>query len=1010
MTMDTDDIPTTGPEAILAALEHIDIDALEEEQRAAIRSGKKTARPRAVRILNIVAGLRRNELRPADLMVRSVPVIPPKFRPFSVTGDAFLPGDSNEVYRDLIEYRRLYKDTEASLGREAANEVYADMVAAAKAAYGYGDSPNPKTKSRGVKGFFQMVAGTSPKTSLYQSRMLSKPVDTVGRGVIIPDAELGMDEVGIPQDMAWKLYGNYVQRRLIRGGMSPSAALKHVSERSPQAEKNLKDEMAERPTIITRSPAWHRTNVIGQNARVVDGDAVRINTYITEGQNADFNGDLQVGKILVLAEKSSEFENLLLGLRCRIEGTTLAAMKATQMIPLFDTKTHTLHLCDMEDLPRGPLMATNAKGKNGVIHFYQALDGMRAISFDEATGSSCWAPVFGVSVHPDREIEVAQLSNGRQIITDDDPRAIYGMDPETMELVRDTPTRSKERRLAVPCARNISAACAGLGELSSTKIGDREISLDFDFGYLLGALCGDGWWDKKDYGTRGRSVYLSDLQGFVAAKVGNTLRALFGPVSYSAAEFKAAEIGGRYGDTVRHTFASRGRNLNEFVRFCTSWMGGAADENTTGSGNKKLPDMFLLAPEDFRRGVLTGLFDTDGSCSVSSGDGSPQLLCQITTTSVRLAADIKFLCLTLGVHASVGFSKTTIRGNTSWICNVSTAGLKERGDLLRELQTPHKRDNFLNTPVAGDNTSLVHNKAAVPRSIFDIVQTDLVNPKISKRDRAIDSPEIAWKKHQQNMVVQWAKGKSEGIISRPSARAVLDHLREMYARRVAAHDAALALLRSGHVEMTRTNVEVLRGGIYATAAPFSADNDKDSETFKLASIVKTAAHAAGTLGDLRRRRLLERLEALPVYRGALDSGLLQTWIRDILDQEHITWATVVEVQKTGIRETGYDLTVPGYETFMSADGVILSNTMSVHVPSTPEAVKDTREKLMASRMLWSIKDREKTMANPKHEQIIGLVAGQLPGGQRRRFASEDEALAAIDRGEVDLNDELDIGK
>lgn len=280
----------------------MNLDTLEEEQRAVIRSGSKTKRSRAVRLLNAIQGLRKNELKPEHLMLTSVPVIPPKFRPFSVTGSTFLPGDSNEVYRDLLEYRRLYGDTEKTLGRAGASEAYMDMVRAARAAYGYGDSPNPKTAARQVKGFFEAVTGTSPKTSFYQQRMLSKPVDSVGRGVIVPDADLGMDDVGIPEDMAWKLYSNYIQRRLVRSGMSPGSAVRHLLERTPMARRALDDEMGmmkdeegndvpRRPVVITRSPAWHRTNVIGQRARIVPGDAIRVNTFITEGQNADFDGD-----------------------------------------------------------------------------------------------------------------------------------------------------------------------------------------------------------------------------------------------------------------------------------------------------------------------------------------------------------------------------------------------------------------------------------------------------------------------------------------------------------------------------------------------------------------------------------------------------------------------------------------------------------------------------------------------------------------------------------------------
>jgi len=287
----TDDIPTTGPEAIMHALQRMDLDAIEKEQRQVITDRKKTKRPRAVRLLNIIAGLRKNEMQPSELMVHSVPVIPPKFRPFSVTGNTFLPGDANELYRDLMEYQRLYNKTEEVMGRGAAGEVYEDLNKAVRAVYGYGESPNPKTRARKVKGFFTAVTGTNPKTSWLQSKMLSKPVDTVGRGVIVPDADLGMDEIGIPEEMGWKQFGNYVQRRLVRSGMSAPDALRHLVNRTPQARKALEMELPERPIVLTRSPSWIKTGVIGQIARLVPGDAIQINNFVSAGLGADFDGD-----------------------------------------------------------------------------------------------------------------------------------------------------------------------------------------------------------------------------------------------------------------------------------------------------------------------------------------------------------------------------------------------------------------------------------------------------------------------------------------------------------------------------------------------------------------------------------------------------------------------------------------------------------------------------------------------------------------------------------------------
>lgn len=295
-----DDIPRRGPEAIAALLEVMDLDELESEARQVINSGKKTARPRAVRMLRIIHGLRENEVDPRRLMINSVPVIPAKYRPISVTGDTLIPGDANEMYRDLMEFRRLYTDSERMFGREGAADSYADLRKAVSATFGYDQSPNPKTRARAVKGFLDTVTGSGPKTSWLQSKLLSKPVDNVGRGVIIPDPDLGMDNIRIPAEQAWTTFANHVQGRMVRGGMSPPAAFRHLRDRTPEALIALKAEMKARPVVITRSPAWHQYNTVGVEAELADDDAIHVNTFLTEGAGADFDGDAQFGYVQLL--------------------------------------------------------------------------------------------------------------------------------------------------------------------------------------------------------------------------------------------------------------------------------------------------------------------------------------------------------------------------------------------------------------------------------------------------------------------------------------------------------------------------------------------------------------------------------------------------------------------------------------------------------------------------------------------------------------------------------------
>jgi DNA-directed RNA polymerase subunit beta' len=283
--------PLTGPAAIEYALKNLNTADLETEHREIIRSKKVSKRPRAVQVLNVLEGLRRNQLTPSDLLIHHVPVIPPAFRPFSVVGDTFVPGDANELYRDLIQLRDAHGEAQKVLGDAGTSDTKLALYDSVKALYGYGDPVLPKTKQRGVAGFLKQVSGTSPKWSFTQRKLLSKPQDSVSRGTIAVDPDLSLDEIGIPRDMAWTMYAPYVQRRLVHLGMSPGDALKHVTERSEHATKALDKEVISRPVIYSRAPSWHKFNVLAGHPKLIDGNTIAINPLVTTGLNADFDGD-----------------------------------------------------------------------------------------------------------------------------------------------------------------------------------------------------------------------------------------------------------------------------------------------------------------------------------------------------------------------------------------------------------------------------------------------------------------------------------------------------------------------------------------------------------------------------------------------------------------------------------------------------------------------------------------------------------------------------------------------
>ena len=284
-------IPTTGPEALAYHLSRINLDDLEAQNHALVKSGKVSKRDQAVKILNIVEGMRRNELHPRELMINHVPVIPAAFRPYSLAGSSFIPGNANELYRDLFTNRKVYDEAKRELGPEGEGEAAHNLYNAVRAVYGFGEPVNDKARARGVTGFFEQITGSSPKFGYAQRRLLSKPVDNVGRATITINPDLGLDEIGIPREMAWDIFDTKLHRHLVRKGFSPADAALSLRDRDEHAKRALEDVVPNHPVQYSRAPAWHQFSTLGAMPKLFDGNTIQINPYVTAGLNADFDGD-----------------------------------------------------------------------------------------------------------------------------------------------------------------------------------------------------------------------------------------------------------------------------------------------------------------------------------------------------------------------------------------------------------------------------------------------------------------------------------------------------------------------------------------------------------------------------------------------------------------------------------------------------------------------------------------------------------------------------------------------
>lgn len=287
-------VNSNGAEAVKKELNALDTkgklkDLYEQSKRA---NGSKL--DGIIKQIKYLEALKNLNLKPGDAYVMSkIPVVPPVTRPVipSQRGDLLI-NDVNYLYRDVMlanEAMKMSKDL-PKMYQESAREHLQDSVSAL---FGLRDSVSPQNQARGVKGFMTIVSGKgSPKYGYFQNKLVKRQLDLSGRGTAAPDINLGMDELGMPEDMMWKTYEPFIVGRLVRRGYMATQAKQMWKDRHPAAREELLKESKARPVYWNRAPTLHKHNIIAAYAKPIPGKTIRVPaTWPESGMNLDYDGD-----------------------------------------------------------------------------------------------------------------------------------------------------------------------------------------------------------------------------------------------------------------------------------------------------------------------------------------------------------------------------------------------------------------------------------------------------------------------------------------------------------------------------------------------------------------------------------------------------------------------------------------------------------------------------------------------------------------------------------------------
>lgn len=261
--------------------------------------------------LRYLRALRETGTKPGEYVISLLPVLPPKFRPVYTLPDGNLRvSDVNFHYQATLQIAdQLSRLKGKAFGEERKKLAY-QMYKSVGGVMGFNEGVVERDPT--PRGLAQQISGVgSPKGGFFHEKLLKKRQDVSATSVIVSDPTLGLDEVGVPEAVAWNSFRPFLIRELRVMGMTPLQAREAADKKTDMARKALENVMRERHVILNRAPTLHKFSVMAFKPRLVPGYAIKIPPLIVGGFNADFDGDTMGMHVPVSPEANAEAAKML---------------------------------------------------------------------------------------------------------------------------------------------------------------------------------------------------------------------------------------------------------------------------------------------------------------------------------------------------------------------------------------------------------------------------------------------------------------------------------------------------------------------------------------------------------------------------------------------------------------------------------------------------------------------------------------------------------------------------
>ncbi len=286
-----------GATAIKKLLDEIDLDKLISELRKEVAEARGQREKKLQKRLKTLEGMQAAGIKPEDLILTVVPVIPPDLRPMiALPGGRFATSDLNDLYRRVINRNNRLKKLMDLNAPEVIcrNEMRmlqeaVDALIDNSAAHGSRGASSTNGR-RKLKSLSDLLKG---KQGRFRQNLLGKRVDYSGRSVIVVGPELKLHECGLPKQMALELFKPFVISWLISHEYANNirAASRLIEAKETVVWDALDEVIKGKYVLLNRAPSLHRLSVQAFQPRLIDGKAIKLHPLVASGFNADYDGD-----------------------------------------------------------------------------------------------------------------------------------------------------------------------------------------------------------------------------------------------------------------------------------------------------------------------------------------------------------------------------------------------------------------------------------------------------------------------------------------------------------------------------------------------------------------------------------------------------------------------------------------------------------------------------------------------------------------------------------------------